>query len=144
MEITNMATQYKHIEHIDVNDDGILEQVAVVKRWEDGSLSYIDISTLGDIDKGRLKAIITSQHADKYELWELMDQTTLSNGLNALGFFHNSFIEMKLSQNAKAARYGGGLETARFKETGSIIGAEFSDPSSGIKEGDAGFGNVIR
>ena len=129
-----MATQYKHVEHIDVNEDGILEQVAVVKRWEDGSISYIDIAKLGDIDKGRLKTVISSVHADKYELWELLDHTTLSNGINALIFFHQSFIEMKLSPNAKAARYGGGLETARFKETGAIIGSEYTDPSSGVRD----------
>lgn len=118
-----------HVEYIDVNDDGILEEIAVVKRWKDGSLSYIDVATLGNIDKARLKKIVSSQHSDKYDLWELMSQATLSNGMNALDFFHSNLVRVKRAEGSTSTSLGNGLKNTRLMhvEDGKMIGSEFVD-----------------
>lgn len=131
---TNVAQQVKlnHIEYIDVDGDGILEEVAVVKRSEDGTVHYIDIAPLHAIEKARLKRIVTSQHADKYPLWELLAQSKLENGMNALDFFHTNLIKVKRGTGTTSTQFGGGLaQAAKLVNTG-MPGVEFSDPASAI------------
>lgn len=130
-----MTKQFNHIRNVDINNDGLLEQIVVVKEWEDGSLSYIDVAKLADIDKGRLKGILQSQHAQHYPVWELLSMTRLSNGINALDFFHtNNLISQQLSEHAKRAKYqGGGLESAKVT-TNDLIGGDFTDPASAIPD----------
>ncbi len=118
----------KHVDYLDVEDNGQLREVAVVKRWEDGSVSYIDVSLLDNVDKGRLKYIIEGVHADKYQLFELLSQARLNNGLNALDYFH-PIVKMKRAPGHVNTTTGGGLSTVRAGGLGSLIGAEFSDPS---------------
>ena len=134
-----MSTQVKpfenkHIKFIDVNNDGLLEEIAQVKEWDDGSFSYILVTELSDLNKGRLKAIVTSQHTDKYALWELMAQSKLSNGMNALDFFHNNHIKIFRPQGTASSNLGGGLFTARVVGN-QQVGQEFSDPASATPSG---------
>lgn len=130
---TNVAQQVKmnHIEYIDVNDDGVLEEVAVVKRSEDGTIHYIDVAPLHKIEKARLKRIVTSQHADKYPLWELLAQSKLENGMNALDFFHSNLIKVKRGTGTTSTQFGGGLASAGVL-AGGMPGVQFSDPASAI------------
>lgn len=123
------VSKYKHIEYIDVNDDGVKEEVAVVKRWEDGTISYIDIAPLDPIDKGRLKKIITGTHADKYELWELLNQARLTNGMNALDFFHSNFMKVKRTAGSNNTSLGGGLNTVKASGGETMIGSEYTNPA---------------
>jgi hypothetical protein len=139
-------SEFPHIEYIDVNDDGVLEEVAVVKKWEDGSLSYILVSSLGAIDKARLLKIVTSGHSSKYELWDLMTQIKLSNGMNALDFFHQNLIKMKRAKGSVSNSLGSALRNTKILnvENGSMIGSEFTDPSSASLDGDVmDMGNVV-
>lgn len=139
-------SEFPHIEYIDVNDDGVLEEVAVVKRWEDGSLSYILIASLGAIDKARLLKIVTSGHAGKYELWDLMTQIKLSNGMNALDFFHQNLIKMKRAKGSVSQSLGSALRNTKILnvENGAMIGSEFSDPNVASLAGDSmDMGNVV-
>lgn len=124
---TNVKTRAKlhHIEYVDVNGDGVLEEIAVLKRAEDGTIHYIDIAPLDPIDKARLKRIVTSQHADKYELWELMDQTRLENGLNALDFFHLNLVKIKRGTGTTSTQFGGGLGSAKTLPIQGMPGTEF-------------------
>ena len=125
-KIVGQKTQFPHIELIDIDDTGLLKEVAVVKREEDGALHYINVTELAPIDKQRLKKIISSPHADKYELWELLSQATLSNGLNALDFFHYNFVKVKRPLGARA----GGLSIADVAEASTkIVGSEFVNPA---------------
>lgn len=140
-------SDFNHIEYIDVNDDGVLEEVAVVKKWEDGSLSYILVPSLGAIDKGRLLKIISSAHSDKYELWELMSQIKLTNGMNALDFFHQNLIKLKRAKGAVAQS----LSLSAFRNTkmmnaedGRMIGSDFSDPmGASLAEDSLDMNNVV-
>lgn len=130
---TNVRQTVKlnHVEYIDVDGDGVLEEVAVVKRSDDGTVHYINIAPLDPIDKARLKRIVTSQHADKYPLWELLAQSKLENGMNALDFFHSNLIKVKRGTGTTSTQFGGGLATAGKLES-KMPGAEFSNPTSAI------------
>jgi hypothetical protein len=114
-----------------VNNDGVLEEIAVVKRGADGTLHYIDIAPLDPIDKARLKRIVSSQHADKYPLWELLAQSKLENGVNALDFFHSNLVKVKRGTGSKSTQFGGGLATAPSISQ-QMPGSEFSDPTEAV------------
>lgn len=130
-------TQMNHIYFLDANGDGHYHEVAVVKmlKAQDGtirSLWYIEVNLLDNIDKGRLKGIVTSRHADKYELWDLLSQNSLNNGKNALDYFHQ-LTRVLHGPGSTNTALGGGLANARI-EGSTIIGSEFSDPTSGALE----------
>jgi len=133
---TNVRQTVKlhHIEYIDVDNDGILEEIAVVKRSEDGTIHYINIAPLDPIDKARLKRIVTSQHADKYPLWELLSQSKLENGMNALDFFHSNLIKVKRGTGTTSTQFGGGLATTTKKLDLKMPGEQFSDPTSAVSK----------
>lgn len=129
-KIEKRATDLKHIFLIDWNDDGILKEIAVVKESEDGTLFGIEVEKLHPIDKARLKKVITSVHADKYPLWELLSQGRLNNGMNALDFFHANYVKIK---RPRGAVIGGGLASVAVDaDDGKMIGAQFADPRGGV------------
>ena len=126
-------TGMNHVYYFDQLGDGRLKEVAVVKidKEESGkilSLYYIDVALLDITDKGRLKTIITGRHADKYALWDLLSQSTLSNGKNALDYFHQ-LTKVEHGQGAVTTGFKGGLADVPV-QSGSIVGSEFSDPTS--------------
>jgi hypothetical protein len=120
-------TSLPHIFLCDVDDSGLLKEILVVKQFKDGSIYYVEIDPLHQIDKGRIKKIVTSQHADKYEAWELLSQAKLSNGMNALDFFHSNNVKVKRPRGARAST--GGLETVQSYGTDKMIGSEFVNPA---------------
>lgn len=124
-KIEKRATDLPHIFLIDWNDDGILREIAVVLEAPDGTIYGIEIDKLHPIDKARLKKFITSVHADKYPLWELLSQGQLNNGLAALDFFHQNYVKVK---RPRGAILGGGLASVEVYKDDSIIGSKFSDP----------------
>lgn len=125
--IEKRKTNTEYIYLIDWYDDGIFREFALVKEAEDGTLFGIEVAKLHPIDKGRLKKFITGTHAGKYELWELLSQGRLANGVNALDFFHSNYVKQK---RPRGAVLGGGLATvdlSSFPEEGdSLIGAGFT------------------
>ncbi len=123
----------QHIQYLDIDNSGILKEVAVVKSWGDGSISYIETGLLDQIDKGRLKTILSSPHANKYELWELLSMSKLNNGMIALDYFH----QLTKKKNAKGSierNISGGIFDAE-PVSGKMIASDFSD--AGAVVGDA-------
>lgn len=133
-EITLHPTALRHVFYMDVNDDGQLREVFVVKKWEDGSVSYIDVASLDTIDKGRIKKVVLGQHADKYAGWELLDMERLSNGLNGLDYFHQ-VTKLKRMPGSINTVFGGGLANVR-PESSKMIGTDFTDPAGGTMSSD--------
>ena len=127
-----VKTSLHHVFYLDANDDGQYREVAVVKKDYNGSVYYIDVQLLDQVDKGRLKKIVTDLHADKYELWDLMSQKKLSNGINALDYFHR-LVRVKRAPGSVNTAMGGGLLSAR-PESDVMVGSQFSDPGSGVIE----------
>jgi hypothetical protein len=135
-----MKTTLNHIFNFDISGDGRMREVAVVKadRNPDKSIRsiyYIDVALLDNVDKGRLKTIVTSRHSDKYELWDLLAQSTLSNGKNALDYFHQ-LVRSEQGVGTVNTSLGGGLAGVK-SEGAQIIGSEFSDPTSAALETQA-------
>lgn len=133
-------TNLNHIYHFDILNDGRYREVAVVKldKLPDNSIRsifYIDVALLDLVDKGRLKAIVTNRHADKYELWDLMAQTQLSNGKNALDYFHQ-VTKVEHGAGSVTTGFSGGLAGVNVEGNG-IIGSEFSDPTSASLDSQA-------
>lgn len=127
---TAPKSQFPHVRFEDVNDNGLLREVAIVKDWGNGSFSYIDIALLDRIDKGRLKTALMSLHADKDELYEILSRTRFSNGINGLDYFH-PLVKLKGSKGMINTIQGGGLAGAR-PESNKLIGSEFSNPDEAI------------
>ena len=134
-KIEKRATDLKHVFLIDWNDDGILREVAVVMETDDGTIFGVMVDQLHPIDKARLKKVITSVHADKYPLWELLSQGRLNNGMNALDFFHANYVKVK---RPRGAVIGGGLASVAMDlDDGKLIGSSFSDPRGAVAAGEA-------
>lgn len=124
-KIEKRPTSLNHVFLIDWNDDGLFREYAVVCEKPDGTLYGIEVDKLHPIDKSRLKKVIMSVHADKYPLWELLSQGRLSNGSNALDFFHANYVKVK---RPRGAIVGGGLASVEVYQavTDGLIGGGFT------------------
>ena len=82
-------SKFPHIKWMDLNDDGVMVEVAVMKvDKSNGDIAFFKVNNLDDIDKRRLFDIVSDPKATMFELWDLMKQRTLKNGENALKYFH--------------------------------------------------------
>lgn len=86
MQVRN-STDFHHVKWLELKPGQMIE-CAVLKTDEHGNIYYFPLADLDDIDKRRFFQIITSRHAPNMALWDLMDQQTLGNGMNALVYFH--------------------------------------------------------
>jgi hypothetical protein len=134
-------TSLPHIFLCDIDDSGLLKEILVVKKYQDGSIYYVEIDPLHQIDKSRIKKIVSSQHADKYEAWELLSQARLSNGMNALDFFHSNNVKVKRPKGARATSANLGLESVSAYGTSTMIGSEFSNPAEATLDRTTGVFN---
>lgn len=138
LETRIKPTTMNHIVYFDIADDGRYREVALVKMDKNKdntvrSIYYIDVALLDNIDKGRLKSIVTNQHANKYELWDLLAQNTLSNGKNGLDYFHQ-LTRVVHGAGAVNTAFEGGIASAR-PEGNTMVGSEFSPPDSASLDG---------
>jgi hypothetical protein len=118
----------------------MIKEIAIVNETPDGTLFGIEVDKLHPIDKARLKKVVTSIHAGKYPLWELLSQGRLNNGMNALDFFHSNYVKVK---RPKGAIIGGGLASVEIDlDDGKQIGSTFSDPRGGVVSGEAPSMNI--
>lgn len=124
----------RHVYMIDWDDTGILQEIAVVMEAPDGSIYGIQVNKLHPIDKARLKKYITSVHADKYPLWELLSQGRLGNGISALDFFHSNYVKVK---RPRGAMVGGGLADVQVYGEERQIGHQFTNGDQGSVAHDA-------
>lgn len=88
MAVVTRKGSHPHVEWIDLKNNRVLVECAVLKRDDFGNIYYIDTTALDGIDKGRLARILHSRHANSFPLWDLMSQSQLPNGMNALDYFH--------------------------------------------------------
>lgn len=77
-----------HIKWIDLKNDGVLIECAVMKEDSFGNIYFIQVNQLDSIDRRRLARILQNRNAQNFELWDLMSNITLNNGINALTYFH--------------------------------------------------------
>lgn len=93
------SPQFAHIEWIELHGDGIMHECAVLKEDQTGNKLYFPINHLDKIDRERLGVILMDRNARNLQLWDLMSQKTLGNGMNALQYFHQ-FVKI-LAPNGK-------------------------------------------
>lgn len=93
------SREYPHIEWLELHSDGIMHECAVMRRSPDGNLLFFKTNDLDDIDRRRLAGILSDRNANNFELWDLMSQKTLGNGMNALAYF-NQLVKL-LTPNGK-------------------------------------------
>ena len=80
-------TKTNHVYWMDLHNDGILTECAVMKKDKLDNYYFIEVSNLDSIDHKRLHKIVNNINADRLELWDIMSQVTLGNGVNALTYF---------------------------------------------------------
>lgn len=115
-------SKYPHIEWVDLSNDGTLTEVAAMRRDELGNLYFVRLDMLDEIDKKRLFKIVTNRNAELYELWDLMSNVTLGNGINALTYFH---------QLVKVRTPNGKIMTP----TSGVIGAPLAPKAPAVTSG---------
>lgn len=110
------SPQFPSIEWIDLRGDGVLHECAILKQDAVGNKLFFQVNHLDKIDKERLGGILADRNARSLELWDLMSQKTLGNGMNALAYFHQ-YVKI-LAPNGKIIDPKSGLMGAPV--TGSI------------------------
>lgn len=93
------SREYPHVEWIELNNDGILHECAIMRRDANGNVLFFKTNDLDEIDKRRLAGILMDRNSRSFELWDLMAQKTLGNGMNALAYFHQ--LVRQLTPNGK-------------------------------------------
>lgn len=99
---------FPHTAWINLHQDGRFYEVAVVKKEDTGAIRYIQVNKLDRIDQQRLARIVQNPRAGSFALFDLMGQTTLQNGVNALEYFHQ-FVEI-LAPNGKIFKAQSGVQ----------------------------------
>lgn len=90
--------KYDHVRWIDLAGNGIGKEVLVVSEDKsNGDLYFIPVEHLDEIDKMRVISMLRSRDAKNYPLWEVMANTTLKNGMNALVMFHQ-LVKVRTAQ----------------------------------------------
>lgn len=68
--------------------DGMAIECVIVKTDEDnGDVYYIRTDYLDEIDKSRMLTILSKRDAGRNPLWDVLYNTVLPNGVNALEYF---------------------------------------------------------
>ncbi len=88
MSVTKYPGKIPHTQWIDLKNNGVLVECAVLKEDGFGNVYYIEVPSLDGIDKNRLTRIIATPRSAEIPLWETMGNSMLKNGMNALDYFH--------------------------------------------------------
>jgi len=88
MAVTKYEGNWPHTQWIDLKNNGVMIECAVLKEDGFGNIYYIEIPSLDGIDKNRIARILAKPRASEVPLWESMGLSQLKNGMNALDYFH--------------------------------------------------------
>jgi len=88
MAVTTYEGKWPHTKWIDLKNDGVMYECAVLKTDGFGNIYYIEIPALDNIDRDRIGRMLGAPRAREIPLWETMGQTQLRNGMNGLDYFH--------------------------------------------------------
>ncbi len=119
-----------HIHWIDLEANGMFVECAVMKKDRLGNVYFFPLKSLDTVDKGRLARIVKNRQARNFELWELMEQITLNNGVNALDYFHQ-LVEM-ITANGKRVRPQEGIIGTGLVDTRSEAERQVSDKNIAV------------
>ena len=114
MALTVRPGHLPHIKWIDLENNGVLVECAVMKEDAFGNITFIQVNQLDAVDRRRLLKILMGRTAVQFPLWDLLSNITLNNGVNALTYFHQ--LVRIISQN-------GVVSVPRAGEIGTGTGA---------------------
>lgn len=84
-----MTQQLPHVRNLDIKNDGIEQEVVVMKEDPyNGDLYIIPTVDMDKVDRERIIKILSHRDATRLPLYEVMALEYLGNGMNALEFFH--------------------------------------------------------
>lgn len=87
MSLVKFKTNIPHVYRIDLANDGLAHECAVLSEDKFGNVYYLKIAALDGIDRARIGKILKHRYINQLPLWDVMSQTTLKNGMNALEYF---------------------------------------------------------
>ena len=87
MSLVKIETKIPHVFRIDLDNDGLAHECAVISTDQYGNTYYLKIAELDNIDRVRIGKILQHRYIAQLPLWDVMSQTTLKNGMNALEYF---------------------------------------------------------
>jgi hypothetical protein len=114
MNAMKQSNRFPHVYWIDLHNNGMAVECCVVKRDTGGNTFFIQLNKLDEIDLSRLLNILRNRNANNFELWDLMSQVTLGNGINALNYFHQ-VVEV-LSPSGQITRPTAGQTGVQIKQ----------------------------
>ena len=88
MTVTAYDGKWPHTKWIDLKNNGVMVECAVLKTDGFGNIYYVEIPSLDNIDKDRISRMLGQPRAKEIPLWEIMGNTQLRNGMNGLDYFH--------------------------------------------------------
>jgi hypothetical protein len=120
----NNNQKYNHVRFLKVGKSTMAEEVLILAE-DANNVYFIRTNELDEIDRIRMASILDKRNASHYPLWDLLDQTTLGNGKNALEYFHQlAYVqnsEGELSRPGKA--FGVGVRN-RIQQSTQATSAE--------------------
>ncbi len=82
-------SKYNHVFWADLDGRGLMQEIIVVAKDPNrGMIWFIPMNALDQIDKRRIAKLVTDRSATMLPLFEVMANTRLGNGVNALEYFH--------------------------------------------------------
>ena len=133
MAVTTYEGKWPHTQWIDLKNDGVMNECAVLKTDGFGNIYYIEIPALDNIDRDRLGRMIGQPRAAELPLWEIMGNTTLRNGMNGLDYFHQLVKVITpegVIMNPRVGAVGTGkVDTVLPRTQGDQLIAESVNPS---------------
>ena len=82
-------SKYNHVFWADLEGKGLMQEIIVVAKDNYyGTVWFIPMNALDAVDRRRIFKLVTDRSASMLPLFEVMSNTRLGNGVNALEYFH--------------------------------------------------------
>lgn len=116
---TLQPSKYPHVYWIDLHNNGVMHEIIVVTKDGNGNIWYIPMNTLDAIDKRRIFKLVTDRSATLMPLYDVMYNTRLGNGCNALEYF-NQLTKLRTPNGQIFDVRSGVFGAAATPETGNV------------------------
>lgn len=131
---------YHHYVSMDLYGNGVAHDILLMKEDKEvGDVYFIKVEDLDDIDRARVRQILTRRNANTMPLWDVMSQVTLRNGMNALTYF-NQLVKVRTASgqiiNPSSVRRGVARVAPRKAPTTQETKADISDSGPVAKDGE--------